>query len=131
MLIAMVGFFGLMLHPHSTRIILLLLTTTAIGNAYLPVFFSIPIELLSESAAAASVGMINAIGSIAGFIGPYFVGYLNTRSGSFTDGLALMMVSALGGALLVIYVPREPQSIIRQSGSTLNAQTVSNAAADI
>jgi hypothetical protein len=27
--------------------------------------------------------MINAVGSIAGFAGPYLFGYLNTQTGSF------------------------------------------------
>ena len=106
MLISTVGFLGLMMHPRSIPLIVLSLTIASVGGAYLPVFFSIPTELLSKSAAAASVGMINAVGSTAGFVGPYLIGYLTTKSGSFTAGLTLMMVSALAGALLVLFVPR-------------------------
>ena len=68
------------------------------GIAFLPTFWAIPTEILGQSAAAAAVGMINAVGSVAGFAGPYLFGYLNTRTGSFSYGLAVMMVSALAGA---------------------------------
>jgi nitrate/nitrite transporter NarK len=40
-------------------------------------------------------GMINAVGSMAGFAGPYAFGYLYNRTGSFSVGLGLMMVTAL------------------------------------
>jgi nitrate/nitrite transporter NarK len=74
--------------------------------AYLPVFWAIPTELLTQSGAAAAVGFINAVGSIAGFAGPYLFGYLNTRTGSFSTGLTLMMVSALAAALLILRIPK-------------------------
>ncbi len=50
--------------------------------AYYPVFWSMPTMILSESAAAACFGFINAIGHTGGFVGPYIVGYLNDRTGS-------------------------------------------------
>jgi MFS-type transporter involved in bile tolerance (Atg22 family) len=50
--------------------------------------------------------MINAVGSVAGFAGPYLFGYLNTRTGSFSYGLAVMMVSSLAGGLLMLCTPR-------------------------
>lgn len=50
--------------------------------AYYPVFWSMPTMVLSESAAAACFGFINAIGHTGGFVGPYIVGYLNDRTGS-------------------------------------------------
>jgi hypothetical protein len=46
--------------------------------------------------------MINAVGSVAGFAGPYLFGYLNTRTGSFSYGLAVMMGSAFAGGLLMV-----------------------------
>jgi hypothetical protein len=52
---------------HESALILPLL----VGSSYLPVLWSIPTEYLSKSAAAAAVGMINPLGSIPGFFGPY------------------------------------------------------------
>jgi nitrate/nitrite transporter NarK len=72
---------------------------------FLPVFWATPSEILSESAAAAGVGLINAVGSVAGFAGPFAFGYLNSRMGSYSYGLGLMMFCAVAGGLLVLRVP--------------------------
>ena len=61
----------------------------------------------------AAVGLINAVGSIAGFASPYLFGYLNTRMGSFSYGLAVMMVAALAGGLLMLCTPRSVRALDR------------------
>lgn len=104
--IAAAGLLCLALEPRSMGLSLVLFTIVGIGNAYLPVFWALPTEVLSQSAAAAAVGMINAVGSIAGFAGPYLFGYLNTRTGSFSAGLAVTMAAALGAGLLMLGAPR-------------------------
>ena len=90
-----------------SRFSLLLFTVATIGNSYLPVLWAMPTEYLSKSAAAAAVGMINAIGSIPGFAGPYLFGYLGTKSGSFGTGLTVLMVTALARELLALYAPKK------------------------
>ena len=76
------------------------------------VFWAIPTEILGQSAAAAAVGMINAVGSVAGFAGPYLFGYLNTRTGSLSYGLDVMMVSSLSGVLLMLRTRRSARTLV-------------------
>lgn len=109
-LIAAVGLVGLLLQPHSVPLALFFFVLIGIGNSYLPVFWAIPTEILTKSSAAAAVGMINAIGSIAGFAGPFLFGYLNTRTGSFSAGLVVMIFSLLFGSFLMLRVPRIAQA---------------------
>jgi MFS family permease len=104
--IAAIGLLGLITQPRSIPLSLPLFTMVSIGIAYLATFWAIPTEILSQSAAASAVGLINAVGSIAGFAGPYLFGYLNTRTGSASYGLGVMMVSALAGGLLMVCTPR-------------------------
>lgn len=104
--IAAGGLLGLMAQPRSMQVSLPLFTMVSIGIAYLATFWPIPTEILSQSAAAAAVGTVNAFGSIAGFAGPYLFGYLNTRTGSSSYGLCVMMVAALAGGLLMLRTPR-------------------------
>ena len=111
-LIAAAGLLGLITHPRSIPFSLLLFTMAGMCIAYLPVFWAIPTEILGQSAAAAAVGMINAVGSVAGFAGPYLFGYLNTRTGSFSYGLAAMMVSSLAGGLLMLCTPRSAGRLV-------------------
>jgi len=113
LLIAAAGLLGLICQPHSLPLSIVLFSMAGIVYAYLPTFWAIPTEILSQWAAAAAVGMVNAIGSGAGFAGPYLFGYLNTRTGSFSYGLALMMVSALAGGLLILCTPRNSPAPVR------------------
>lgn len=111
--IAAAGLLGLITQPRSIPLALVWFTMVALGLAYLPTFWAIPTEILSQSAAAVAVGVINAVGSVAGFAGPYLFGYLNTRTGSFSFGLAVMMVSALAGGVLMLCAPRSPRAVVR------------------
>jgi MFS transporter, ACS family, tartrate transporter len=100
------GFLGLVMRPHSAPLLLVLFTVATIGVAYVSALWSMPTEYLSKSAAGAAVGMINALGSIPGFFGPYLLGYLSTKTGSFSPGLAVLLCTALAGGLLVLCVPK-------------------------
>jgi MFS transporter, ACS family, tartrate transporter len=95
----------LLAQVRSMPLFLTLFTLVGMALAYLPAFWAIPTERLSHSAAATAVGMINAVGSMAGFAGPYAFGYLYNRTGSFSVGLGLMMVTALVGGLLILRIP--------------------------
>lgn len=105
-LVAAAALLGLLTKPQSLPFAMLLFTLVCTAYAYLPAFWAVPSEILSKTAAAAAVGLINGIGNIAGFTGPYLFGYLHTRTGSFSYGLALMMLAALSGGLLTLRIPR-------------------------
>jgi ACS family tartrate transporter-like MFS transporter len=111
--IAAAGFLGLVTQPQSIPLLLLLFTMAGLSNAYLPAFWAIPTEILSQSTAAAAVGMINAVGSVAGFAGPYLFGYLYTRMGSSSYGLAVITVSAVAGGLLMLRTPKSARALVR------------------
>jgi cyanate permease len=111
--LAAVALAGVLSLPRSLALSVVLFTVVCSAYAYLPAFWAIPSEILSPSAAAAAVGIINAVGSVAGFAGPYLFGYMNTRTGSFSSGLALMMVAALAGGLLILCTPRCAPSVQR------------------
>lgn len=93
-----------MIQPRSLPVLLAFFTFGCLCSAYLPVFWAVPAELLGQTAAARAVGMINGVGSVAGFVGPYLFGYLNTQTGSFSIGLFLMALSAAAGGLMILYV---------------------------
>jgi MFS transporter, ACS family, tartrate transporter len=87
----------------------------ACTSAFLPTFWALPTELLSESAAAASIGFINSFGNLGGFAGPYAVGYLQSATGSFTPGL-IVLTGCFVGAAIVIATSR-PRTPAFQSGT--------------
>jgi ACS family tartrate transporter-like MFS transporter len=95
------------LSSRTWLIVALLTWTCGWVEANYPVFWAMPSELLSGSAAAVAFGLINSIGSLGSFVGPYAIGYLSTRTHSFTAGLACMVVSLyIGGILWLCVQPR-------------------------
>ena len=62
--------------------------------ACLPVFWTLPTAFLSGAAAAAGIAVINSIGNLAGFAGPFAMGWIKDHSGSYAGGLLLL--AALG-----------------------------------
>jgi MFS transporter, ACS family, tartrate transporter len=62
--------------------------------ACLPVFWTLPTAFLSGVAAAAGIAVINSIGNLAGFAGPFAMGWIKDHTGSYAGGLLLL--AALG-----------------------------------
>ena len=106
MWIAGIGALGLAGHSRSLATSVLFFTMIASSNAFLSAFWPIPTTLLSRSAAAAAVGLINGVASIAGFASPYLLGYLSTRTGSFSAGMITIMVAGIAAGLLVFCIPK-------------------------
>ena len=73
-------------------------------DGYFPGFWPLPTAFLTESAAAASIGLINSFGNLGGFVGPYILGYVRTATNSFNIGLACLAVSMVLGAACVLSV---------------------------
>ncbi|WP_109483364.1 MFS transporter [Paraburkholderia sp. C35] len=64
------------------------------------IFYTLPARFLSGEAAAGGLALINSIGALGGFAGPYLVGYLKDSFGTFTAGmLGLAIVLALTSLL--------------------------------
>jgi sugar phosphate permease len=103
--IASAGLLCLMFLPNSISVIVLLLSFVCVAMAFLPVFWAIPTEILSDSKAAVAVGTINALASLAGFAGPYVFGYLRVETGSFFAGFAVLMCCAIATAILMLLTP--------------------------
>jgi len=72
--------------------------------ANLPVFWTLPTAFLSGAAAAAGIAVINSVGNLAGFAGPFAMGWIKDHTGSYSGGLLLL--AALGiiamGIVLVL-----------------------------
>ena len=109
------GFLCLISFPSSNVMTVLLLSFICMAMAFLPVFWAIPTEILSDSKAAVAVGTINALASLAGFAGPYAFGYFRAETGSFVAGFLLLMFCAIAAGILMLLTPaaesRGPKSV--------------------
>jgi len=71
---------------------------------YLPGFWALPGSFLTGTAAAASIGLINSLGNLGGWAGPYVVGFLSKATGSYFSGVLYLSGSALVAAVLVLSI---------------------------
>ncbi len=67
------------------------LTVSLVGiNGARGIFFTIPMRFLTGMALAGGLAFINSIGTAGGYVGPFLVGWLTDRTGSFSAGLGTM-----------------------------------------
>jgi MFS transporter, ACS family, tartrate transporter len=96
-------------HPAGVWAIVLLLLGSGIFFAFYPVFWSIPTMMLSESAAAATFGLINSFGQCGGFAGPFVIGLLNDTTHSLNASFAFIgLVYLAAGAFTLTLKVRNP-----------------------
>ncbi len=86
--------------------ILLFSLAAMCSHSYIPVFWQLPTSFLTEAAAAACIGMINSFGNLGGFAGPYVIGFLTDRTGTYQAGIIYIGLMAVVGAILVLSVSR-------------------------
>jgi ACS family tartrate transporter-like MFS transporter len=80
-----------------------LFTLTMIGmKAYLPAFWALPSLFLTESAAAASIGLINSCGNLGGWVGPSVVGFVKESTGEYRFGLWYLSASVIVSSFIIV-----------------------------
>jgi ACS family tartrate transporter-like MFS transporter len=69
-------------------------------------FWALPGRFLAGSAAAAGIALINTLGAIGGFVGPFAVGLLKSSTGEFAAGLWVLAALMFSGAVAVLGLRR-------------------------
>ncbi len=80
-----------------------LLTVAACGFfTGMPLFWTLPTALLTGTAAAGGIALINAIGSMGGFIGPYLVGWMKGHGFPSSIAVSSLASFAIAAGLVVL-----------------------------
>jgi ACS family tartrate transporter-like MFS transporter len=80
-------------------------------------FWAMPTSLLSGTAAATAIALINSVGNLGGFFGPYIIGLLRTSTGHFKGGLLVIAgaLAASGALVLTVNLGCKAQSVFHVS----------------
>ncbi len=70
--------------------------------AIAPTFWTLPTAMLTGTAAAGGIALINSVGNLGGFVGPYAMGLVRDASGSFTLGLLTIACGTLVSGVVVL-----------------------------
>ena len=75
----------------------------AVGTyAPMSVWWSYPTTFLSGLAAAGAVGLINSMGNLGGFVGPYVTGWVRQTTGSFAGAMLYLAASLAAAGVLIL-----------------------------
>ena len=75
--------------------------------AILPIFWTLPAAILDGAAAAGAIAMINALGNVGGFAGPFVIGWIKDATGSYAAGLYFLAGCAVVSSTIAVVALRE------------------------
>lgn len=82
--------------------------------ALIPTYISLPGSMLSGTAAAAGIALVNSVGNLAGFFGPTVLGWLKDTTGSTDGGLYILAGFLLLVVPLILLLPARLANPTRQ-----------------
>jgi ACS family tartrate transporter-like MFS transporter len=83
----------------------LVVVNVGISAAKAPLW-AMPSTFLSGAGAAAGIAMINSIGNLGGFVGPFAIGWLKSVTGGYAAGLYVVAASLAVSAVLTLAIGR-------------------------
>ncbi|HVJ99932.1 MAG TPA: MFS transporter [Gemmatimonadales bacterium] len=118
---ALVGALGFIAvtRTGNTGLLIAALCLCAFGVlGWLGPFWALPTAFLREQAAAGGIALINSMGAVGGFVGPYLIGDIKERTGEFAPGL-LVLAGSLAAAAAIVMGLRA--TVLRRSGDVTTA----------
>src|SRR4029077_7388430 len=93
---------------QSNFIVLVALTCTAVGVlSGLPPITGLFKSYLSGPAFACGAAVVNSIGNLGGFVGPYLIGSIKEATGSYSASMMVIALALIISALMVFFLGRE------------------------
>ncbi|SNB76371.1 Sugar phosphate permease [Arboricoccus pini] len=106
---ALIGAIGLILSAifaNNLPLSIVFLACAASGVlGLMPVFWTFPGAILSGSAAAAGIALINCLGSLSGVTGSLITGYMHAWTGSYSSGTYVLGASLLLTVIFILAIP--------------------------
>jgi MFS transporter, ACS family, tartrate transporter len=88
-----------------------------------PPFWPLPTAFLRGTGAAGGIALINAVGNLGGFVGPYVMGWMKDLSGGYGLGTGVLAACALASGVLVLTVPARAKTINTELTETTEIST--------
>ncbi len=113
-IVAGAGFLGSVAYAHQIVLATFMLTIASAGIlSALPLFWNLPTQRITGTAAAAGIALINSVGNLAGFASPFLIGWLTDRTHSSMVGVSLLGVAAaLAGIVTLAYGRRPARTLL-------------------
>jgi MFS transporter, ACS family, tartrate transporter len=126
-LASMVAFAGLTASASLVDSPLMSVAAISLGAAgtlaVVPIFWTLPTAILNGAAAAGAIALINALGNLGGFVGPFAIGWIKDATGSFTWGLVAVAFGVLAAGIVAVLIGHDSAA---EHGSLAAAETLSS-----
>jgi nitrate/nitrite transporter NarK len=83
-------------------------------------FWTLPTGFLTGSAAAGGIALINSIGNLGGFVGPYAIGWIKDATGEITLGLVVLAAGPIMAGVIAFLMGHD--SKMEMAGSSMMAE---------
>jgi ACS family tartrate transporter-like MFS transporter len=88
-------------HPLVPSILLLSIAALGFASMLAP-FWALATSAVGGRGAAAGIALINSVGNVGGFVGPYLLGWVLDTMHSFAAGLVVIGAILIAGGALVL-----------------------------
>ncbi|MCU1292338.1 MAG: major facilitator superfamily 1 [Bryobacterales bacterium] len=95
-------------------------------NAMLSPFWCLPSTILGGEAAAVGIALINSLGNLGGFIGPYAIGFFKDKTGGNTG--AFLVLAGFGVGMVILCVALKYTTLSGTSASHASVAAVTDVA---
>jgi len=96
---------GLTIRSPATSLAAMCVAATGLWVAN-TVFWTLPSSILTGTTAAVGFALINMLGNMGGFVGPYITGWAKGLTGSYTGALAMLGGFLLLDAIVIVWLGR-------------------------
>jgi len=86
------------------------------GSAASAAFWTLPTGFLTGSAAAGGIALINSIGNLSGFVGPYAIGWIKDATGETTLGLVVLAAGPILAGVVTFLMGHDSKMEMAGSG---------------
>jgi ACS family tartrate transporter-like MFS transporter len=109
-LIGAIGFVLTVLAPQTPAYALATLSIAAFGIwGTLGPYWTLPTAFLRGTAAAGGIALVNSVGNLGGFVGPFLMGWIREATGGFSAGLLTLAAILVLGAVIVLSLKKGSQ----------------------
>ncbi|HWR40997.1 MAG TPA: MFS transporter [Patescibacteria group bacterium] len=105
--LAFIGLVGITMTDNLIISMLLLCLAQSCIYAFVGTFWTLPNIYLSEATAAVGIAIINSVGNLGGFFGPYMVGFLKDATGSNNSGMYFLASFAIMATIAILAIPKK------------------------
>lgn len=112
--LGVVGLIGILISPSPVISIIMMCVATCGLYSFSGPYWALTSSIISTEVLVVGSGIINCVGNLGGFVGPYFIGILNDVTGNFTSSVIFLALMLAATCIQILLVAKHKDVIIRE-----------------